>query len=200
LLLVAPLWFWSITRAQIFFFSALSAEKKIYFSSANPASLAKPAIGGQAGGEKHALNYPHSKAGTISIAEGLREQLNDGFVMETKNEIKVERQGDVTFFNVTGDVTRYSKPFFTDAYGQAGAQRTKKILIKFDEKAYFNSEGLKVMIQFLAETNKKQQQVVIVGLSDHFKKIFNMVGITKFAKLHTTQEEALKALEGRKEQ
>jgi anti-anti-sigma factor len=76
----------------------------------------------------------------------------------------------------------------------------KKILLKFDEKAYFNSEGLKVMIQFLTETNKNQQQVGIFGLSDHFKKIFNMVGITKFAKLHNTQEEAFKALEGRKEQ
>jgi anti-anti-sigma regulatory factor len=42
--------------------------------------------------------------------------------------------------------------------------------------------------------------VGIAGLSDHFKKIFNMVGITKFAKLYNTQEEALKALEGRKEQ
>ena len=50
----------------------------------------------------------------------------------------------------------------------------------------------------LTETNKNQQQVGIVGLSDHFKKIFNMVGITKFAKLYNTQEAALKFLGGEK--
>jgi hypothetical protein len=33
-----------ITRAYIIFFSALSAEKKIYFSSANSAALAKRAV------------------------------------------------------------------------------------------------------------------------------------------------------------
>jgi anti-anti-sigma regulatory factor len=86
--------------------------------------------------------------------------------METKNEINIERHGDVALFDVTGDITRYSKSFFRDAYGQAGGQRARKFLIKFDEKAYFNSEGLKVLIQFLAETNKNQQPVGIVGLSD----------------------------------
>ena len=46
--------------------------------------------------------------------------------MEGKNEIKIERHGDVTLLDVTEDVTRYSRPIFTATYGQAGAQRAKK--------------------------------------------------------------------------
>lgn len=83
--------------------------------------------------------------------------------MEVKNEIKIERHGDVKLFDVTGDITRYSKPFFRDAYGQAGAQRAKKILIKFDEKAYFKSEGLKVMIQFLQKPIKTNSRWGLLG-------------------------------------
>jgi hypothetical protein len=43
-LLYALLWLFRNSRAQIFFFSALSAEKKTYVSSANIASLAKRAV------------------------------------------------------------------------------------------------------------------------------------------------------------
>jgi anti-anti-sigma factor len=116
--------------------------------------------------------------------------------MEVQNEIKIERRGDVTLFDVSGDVNRFSEPIFKDAYAQVDSQETNKILLKFDEKTYINSEGLKVLIQLLAETNKNQQQVGIVGLSEHFKKIFRMVGITKFAKIFGSVNEAVETLAG----
>ena len=114
--------------------------------------------------------------------------------MEVQNEIKIEKRGDVTLFDVGGNVNRFSEPFFKEAYAQVDSQETKKILLKFHEKTYINSEGLKVLIQLLAETNKNQQQVGIVGLSEHFKKIFRMVGITKFAKIFGSVNEALETL------
>ena len=114
--------------------------------------------------------------------------------MKMQNEIKIEKRGDVTLFDVSGDVNRFSEPFFKDAYAQVDSRETKKILLKFYEKIYINSEGLKVLIQLLAETNKNQQQVGIVGLSEHFKKIFRMVGITKFAKIFDSVKEAMESL------
>jgi hypothetical protein len=36
--------------------------------------------------------------------------------------------------------------------------------------------------------------VGITGLSDHFRKIFSMVGITKLARLFDSREEAIEAL------
>ena len=116
--------------------------------------------------------------------------------MGQENEIKIESHGTVTLIDISGDVTRSSEPFFKDAYGQVGTQITKKILLRFHEKNYINSEGLKVLIDLLAETNKNQQQVGIAGLSDHFKKIFRMVGITKFATIFDSVTEALESLAG----
>ena len=63
--------------------------------------------------------------------------------MEVQNEIKIERYGDVTLFDVGGNVNRFSEPFFKEAYAQVDSQKTKKILLKFHEKTYINSEGLK---------------------------------------------------------
>jgi len=48
-----------------------------------------------------------------------------------------------------------------------------------------------VLIQILAQTKRNRQLIGITGVSDHFKKIFAMVGITKFATIYPTFEEAL---------
>ncbi len=116
--------------------------------------------------------------------------------MTQANEILLEQLGNVTLFDIHGDVTIFSEPFLNEAYESANNQGTKKILLKFEEKAYINSGGISVLIQLLSKTKKNGQQIRITGLSDHFKKIFKMVGITKFATIHNTQQEALESMSG----
>ncbi len=114
--------------------------------------------------------------------------------MEQANEILLEQLGDITLLDIRGDVTILSESFLNDAYADANSQGVSKILLKFEENAYINSGGISVLIQLLAQTQKNNQQIGITGLSDHFKKIFNMVGITKFAKIYNTREEALEGM------
>ncbi|NIM97324.1 MAG: STAS domain-containing protein [candidate division Zixibacteria bacterium] len=116
--------------------------------------------------------------------------------MEQENEIRVERHGDVTIMDIQGDLTGASEPFVKDAYKQADDEETRKILLKFDENAYFNSDGIKVLLQILGQMKKNNQQVGITGLSKHFRKIFQMVGITKFATICNTEGETLESLAG----
>jgi anti-anti-sigma factor len=111
--------------------------------------------------------------------------------MNSEIEINLEKHGDITIFDIQGDVTVFSEPFFNEAYKNANDQGMSKILLKFYENAYINSGGIAVLIQLLAETKKNQQQISIAGLSGHFQKIFNMVGISKFAKIYSTVEEAI---------
>jgi anti-anti-sigma factor len=114
--------------------------------------------------------------------------------MEKANEILLEQLGDVTLLDIRGDVTILSESFLNDAYADANSQGVSKILLKFEENAYINSGGISVLIQLLAQTQKNNQQIGITGLSDHFKKIFNMVGITKFAEIYDTREKALERM------
>ena len=111
--------------------------------------------------------------------------------MNHEIEINLEKQDDVTIFDIQGDVTAFSEPFFSEAYQKANEQDTSKILLKFYESAYINSGGIAVLIQLLAETKRNNQKIFITGLSGHFQKIFNMVGITKFARIYSTVEEAI---------
>jgi anti-anti-sigma factor len=114
--------------------------------------------------------------------------------MKPANEILLEQLDGVMLFDIRGDVTILSESFLNDAYADANRRGADRILLEFEESAYINSGGISVLIQLLAQTEKNNQQVAITGISDHFKKIFNMVGITKFADIYRTREEALEEM------
>ncbi|MGD2100348.1 MAG: STAS domain-containing protein [Desulfobacterales bacterium] len=115
--------------------------------------------------------------------------------MTQANEIELEQIGGVTLLDIRGDITILSESFLNDAYADANSRGAGKILLRFEKAAYINSGGISVLIQLLAKTEQNNQTIGIIGLSDHFTKIFNMVGITKFAKIYTTREDALKAMD-----
>ena len=114
--------------------------------------------------------------------------------MDGENEIRLETVQSVTILDISGDVTVASEPFLKEAYENANSEGASRILLKFDENAYINSGGIAILIQLLSQTKINNQQMAITGLSDHFTKIFGMVGITKFAKIFSSRDEAIKHL------
>lgn len=110
------------------------------------------------------------------------------------NEVKIENHGDIILLDIHGDVTAFSEPSLNSAYNQSRESASKKIILKFEEAAYINSGGIAVLIQVLAQTRRNNQKIGITGLSDHFKKVFNMVGITKFATIYPSLQDALSAM------
>ena len=115
--------------------------------------------------------------------------------MQQTNQLSLEQQSDVTLLHIQGDITAQSEPVINEAYQMADEQgAAQKIIILFQEDVYINSGGIAVLIQILAQTHKKNQQIGIAGLSEHFKKIFNMVGISKFAGIYDTIEDGIAAM------
>jgi len=115
--------------------------------------------------------------------------------MQETNQFQLEQQNDITLLHIKGDITAQSESVINAAYKKADEQgAAQKILIQFEEDVYINSGGIAVLIQILAHTQKKNQQIGIAGLSEHFKKIFNMVGISKFAGIYNTMEDAIAAM------
>lgn len=110
------------------------------------------------------------------------------------NEILLEVQGAVTVLDIRGDITAFSETSLGEAYRKASDKGAGKLLLKIEKEAYINSGGIAVLIQILAQTRRNDQRVAITGISEHFKKIFNMVGITKFAEVFDTTELAVQAM------
>jgi anti-anti-sigma factor len=109
------------------------------------------------------------------------------------NQIFVEKHGEITILDIKGDVTSSSENIVNDTY-RSLESGSSKIVFKFEPGCYINSGGIAVIIQVLAESRRRNQRIGITGLSDHFQKIFKMVGITKFATIYPSVEGAAQGL------
>ena len=94
----------------------------------------------------------------------------------------------------TGDIASTSKDAILDAY-HGLEEGTAKILLDFSNSEYINSSGIAVIIQLLLEASRGGKHTVgIFGLSPHFKKVFTMVGVAKYATLSPDEAIALAGL------
>ena len=110
------------------------------------------------------------------------------------NEISFEHHGAVTLLDIHGDITSFSETYLTEAYQNANVQGAGKILLKIGTDAYINSGGIAVLIQILSQTKQHNQKIAITGVSNHYKKILRMVGISKFAEIHDTVDTAIQMM------
>lgn len=116
--------------------------------------------------------------------------------MQTSNKVS---QGQVagasgqpvTALRFTGDISSASKDAVLGTYEGLDKTAHRQILLNFKGVDYLNSSGIALVIQLLMEASKAGQKVAICGLTQHFTKVFTMVGITKYATLSGDEATAL---------
>ena len=106
-------------------------------------------------------------------------------------EISTRSIGEVSVIDIKGEVTALTGQPIEDAYRRVSAAGARKILMVFAAESYINSGGIAILIGILSESKKQAQVVRMTGLTPHFQKIFSMVGLTRYAQIHPTEEAAL---------
>lgn len=107
-------------------------------------------------------------------------------------DISISSKNDVSIISMKGDVTAITGIKIEEAYQKVSNDGAKKILLLFDKESYINSGGIAILIGIAAESREKAQTIRMTGLSDHFKKIFHMMGLTKYTEIFPSEETALK--------
>jgi len=106
-------------------------------------------------------------------------------------QVLTSQRGDIAVISIKGDVTATTGEVIGNAYHDAMVSSAPKILLQFDKDCYINSGGLASLIDIASEGRKKEQKIHAYGLSDHFQKIFRMVGLTRCIPIFTTEEAAI---------
>jgi len=114
--------------------------------------------------------------------------------MQHNIEIKLEKQGEITIFDIRGELTSFSETPLNEAYQKANNQDARRILLKLEEDVYINSGGIALLLRLMGQIKRNNQFVVIACISEHVKKVISMVGLTEFAKIYDTMEAALEAM------
>lgn len=107
-------------------------------------------------------------------------------------KILTSNKGDIVVMSIKGDVTAVTGPEIGNAYQNDTILNSPKILLQFDKDCYINSGGLASLIEIASQGRKKEQKIHAYGLSDHFQKIFHMVGLTRCIPIFSSEEDAMK--------
>lgn len=95
---------------------------------------------------------------------------------------------------IEGTLRRENRDQLLHCCQQAREQDQTAVLFQFMDNAAVDGPGITELINCLAAIRKNDQRAAVLGLSENFKIIFEMVGIARFAKLYDTEQEALQAL------
>lgn len=97
---------------------------------------------------------------------------------------------EVAILAFSGDISSASKDAMLQAYHAVGA--VKKVLLDFSGVEYINSSGIAIIIQMLIEERAAGHRTIgMFGLTPHFKKVFTMVGVAKYATISPDEATAL---------
>ncbi len=115
--------------------------------------------------------------------------------MEHSTEVETRVKSDVGIVDIMGEVTSYSEKALDEGYEQLTKKNLKKICFNFEKVSYINSAGMAIIINILTKSRDRGQSLRSWGLTEHFQKIFDMVGITKYMYHAKDEEEALHGFE-----
>lgn len=108
----------------------------------------------------------------------------------TRRDASAASGDDVAILAFSGDIASTSKDAMLQAYHAVGP--VKKVLLDFSGVDYINSSGIAIVIQMLLEERTAGHRTIgIFGLTAHFKKVFTMVGVAKYATISPDEATAL---------
>ncbi len=109
--------------------------------------------------------------------------------------VKLELDGTLAVMSMQGDLTNESKTRVINAYERTLSAKARHILLDFSHTEYINSAGMSVLITLLTRAQEADQDLRAFGLSPHFQKIFDMVGLLKYIPHFEDRASALASLE-----
>jgi anti-anti-sigma factor len=113
-------------------------------------------------------------------------------MLEDELSVGIRERGDVAIIDLVGDVTTFAEEKINSAYNQVTEMGAKHILLNFRQNDYINSAGIAILIGIVTEVNRNSQRLAVSGLSQHFQKIFRMVGLAQYADIYQDEDEAIK--------
>ena len=109
--------------------------------------------------------------------------------MRRECKIKVHESTDSARIEVLGDLTASAEKAMDVAYQKACAYKPSKIVLKFDDKSRINSAGILIVSKLVIKSRKRECEVFLTGVSKHYRKIFELVGLTRYTTIVESEDE-----------
>ena len=104
----------------------------------------------------------------------------------------VRRQGAAGVVDIRGDVTAGSETVLMAAYDEVGDATA--VVLNFSGLSYMNSGGIGLLVTLLVRAQRRSQQLLAFGLSDHYRQIFELTRLDEAIGIHDDEHAALHAV------
>jgi len=108
--------------------------------------------------------------------------------------VSTRRSDQAAIIELHGDVNSDGDTAIKEAYHNAIAEGYSSILFNLSNAAYINTSGISVLISVVMQAKKAGHQILVAGVSPHYKKVFDLVRFSTFVTMFDTEEAALASL------
>jgi anti-sigma B factor antagonist len=107
--------------------------------------------------------------------------------------ISQDIKGEVMFLGLTGRFDATTTAEFESKIKEI-IKQNKKLAIDFLNLDYINSSGLRVILMAAKELKKVGGKLVLFGMKEHIREVFDITGFSSIICIVKTEEEAIKNL------
>lgn len=108
-------------------------------------------------------------------------------------QIELAYEDVVPVLHISGEITSESEEEMLAAYDGIPSDRRARVILHFSQTRYINSSGIAILIGVINRATESQGKVDFAGLSPHFRKVMDIVGLTDFVRVFDSLPEALQA-------
>lgn len=110
-------------------------------------------------------------------------------------EITKENHNGLHLITVVGEIDAGSSIHLDNALKEALEQGEKKIIADLSGLNYISSAGLGVFISHIDEFEHHQVKLVLFGINETVKQVFDILGLEKLLVIEETKEQAINTFE-----
>lgn len=106
-------------------------------------------------------------------------------------EATCEERDDTTVVRVTGEVDLYTSPRMREAILKSLSRRRPNVVVDLSGVSYMDSSGIATLVEALHETRNRKGRLVLAGLNDRVREVFELARLHSVFELAASVEAAL---------
>lgn len=110
--------------------------------------------------------------------------------MTERFDAPVRREASTGIIDLVGVLDADAGTALADAYVAAGAD-AGRVVLNFAPMTFMNSSGIALVVELLARARVDRREVHAVGLSDHYRQIFEITRLSDFVTIHADEASAV---------
>jgi anti-anti-sigma factor len=97
----------------------------------------------------------------------------------------------VPVIDLNGEVNAAAEAELDVAFAEATRSHPGTVLLNFEQVTYINSTGIALIVGLLADARKTRLQLLVCGLTEHYRHIFNITRLADFMSIHDDEASAI---------